>query len=255
MSSWYFVKDGQRNGPMRREELDAHIAAGAVGGDTLVWRPGLAAWVPASQLAELGVPPPVPPPPLPAPAAESGFAPSEASDGGSEFAAGAPAAAFAPGAEKAVAAAPRLEFAAFRSRLAAKLVDIVLLAGIGRGVEWGVTRWVYSGVMPAPPDWAGFLEALVWLVSINTLVAMVYTVFFQRLHEGTPGKRLLGLRVVRADGSRLSVARSFGRYWAEQLTGFTFLAGYVMAAFDDQKRALHDYISDTRVVRGDRERE
>lgn len=246
MSSWYFVKDGQRNGPMRRAELDAHIAAGTVDGDTLVWRPGLAAWVPASQFSELGVPPPVPPPPLPASDATPGFAPAE-TPAGADFAAGAPSAA-AP-------AAPRLEFAAFRTRLAAKLVDIVLLAGIGRGVEWGVTRWVYSGTMPAPPDWVGFFEALAWLVSINSLVAMVYTVYFQRLHEGTPGKRLLGLRVVRADGSRLSVARSFGRYWAEQLTGFTFLAGYVMAAFDDQKRALHDYISDTRVVRGDRERE
>lgn len=239
MASWYFVKDGQRNGPMRREELDAHIAAGAVAGDTLVWRPGLAAWTPASQLAELGVPPPVPPPPLPAP---EPFAVQP------DFVEEAQEAAFAP-------AARPLVFAAFRTRLAAKLVDVLLLAGIGRGVEWGVTRWVFAGDLPAPPDWAGFLQALVWLVSINTLVAMVYTVYFQRIQEGTPGKRLLGLRVVRADGSRLGVARSLGRFWAEQLTGLTFFAGYVMAAFDDEKRALHDYMCDTRVVRGEREAE
>ncbi len=245
MASWYFVKDGQRNGPMRREELDAHIAGGAVAGDTLVWRPGLAAWTVASQLTELGVPPPVPPPPLPAPApfvVEAGSVPGGVS-------------VEEPKVEAAAPAAPRLVFASFRSRLAAKLVDIVLLAGIGRGVEWGVTRWVFSGDLPAPPDWAGFLEALVWLVSINTLVAMVYTVYFQRIQEGTPGKRLLGLRVVRADGSRLGLARSFGRFWSEQVTGLTFFAGYVMAAFDDEKRALHDYMCGTRVVRGERERE
>lgn len=248
MASWYFVKDGQRNGPMRRGELDAHIAAGVVDGDTLVWRPGLAAWTPASRLAELGVPSMAPPPLPPAGAEPGSGAPETTAAGAAAFEAAAAPVPVAP-------AAPRLEFAAFRTRLAAKLVDVVLLAGIGQAVEWGVTRWVYSGALPTPPDWAGFLEALVWLVSVNSLVAMVYTVYFQQTQEGTPGKRLLGLRVVRADGSRLSVARSFGRYWSEQLTGFTFLAGYVMAAFDDQKRALHDYMCDTRVVRGDRKAE
>jgi uncharacterized RDD family membrane protein YckC len=57
---------------------------------------------------------------------------------------------------------------------------------------------------------------------------------------------------VRADGGRLGGWRAFARYWAEQVTGLTFFAGYVMAAFDEEKRALHDFICDTRVVRGER---
>jgi uncharacterized RDD family membrane protein YckC len=120
-------------------------------------------------------------------------------------------------------------------------------------VKWGVTKWVFEGPIPLPPDWAGFLRGMLWLVSINTVIALTYTVYFQVRNEGTPGKRLLGLRVVRADGSRLSGWRAAGRYAAEQLSGMTFLVGYVMAAFDDEKRSLHDFICDTRVVKGARD--
>jgi len=67
--------------------------------------------------------------------------------------------------------------------------------------------------------------------------------------EATPGKLALGLRIVRADGSKLSHGRIIGRFFAEKLSAFVFFIGYLIAAFDDQKRALHDMICDTRVVR------
>jgi uncharacterized RDD family membrane protein YckC len=236
-SSWYFVREGQRVGPMRREELDAQVAEGALNGDTLVWRVGMAAWARACELPELGVPPAVPPPPLPA----AGWVPP-------------PPAHAAPRAADSGRAAPR-KLAGFGVRLGAKAIDLILLAGVGQGVEWAVTRWVFEGALPVPPDWAGFLRGLLWILSINTLVAMLYTVYFVTRYEATPGKRLLGLRVVRADGGRLGGLKSFGRFWGEQVTGLTFFAGYVMAAFDQEKRALHDFICDTRVVKGEREEE
>jgi uncharacterized RDD family membrane protein YckC len=61
--------------------------------------------------------------------------------------------------------------------------------------------------------------------------------------------------VVRADGGRVGTARVVGRYFAETLSTIIFFAGYVMAAFDDEKRSLHDYLCDTRVVIGERETE
>ncbi len=39
-----------------------------------------------------------------------------------------------------------------------------------------------------------------------------------------------------------------GRYFANTLSGMTLGVGYVLIVFDDQKRALHDYICDTRIV-------
>jgi uncharacterized RDD family membrane protein YckC len=225
MASWYFVKDGERTGPVERAELDARIATGEVDGATLVWRVGLAAWTRASLVDELAVPPPLPsatPPPLR----------DEA-----------PAARFE--------SAPR--FAGFWVRSLAKFIDGVLLCGIALLVERAVVGTVFNGVFPAPRDWEAFMRLLVWTAPINTLIAVGYTTYFMARHEATPGKRMLGLRVVRADGGRVGTARVVGRYFAETLSTIIFCAGYVMAVFDDEKRSLHDYLCDTRVVFGERE--
>ncbi|HET6371045.1 MAG TPA: RDD family protein, partial [Nitrospiria bacterium] len=40
-----------------------------------------------------------------------------------------------------------------------------------------------------------------------------------------------------------------GRYFAEILSGIILCIGYIMAAFDDEKRALHDRICGTRVIK------
>lgn len=238
MSSWFYVKDGQRIGPMGREELDARAAEGALDGDTLVWRAGMPAWARAAELPELGLPPPVPPPPLPPPLF--------------------PASIPAPGLIDAPAAAAsvlRPEFAGFRVRLAAKLIDLAILYAAAVLVERGLAALVFDGVVPVPPDWAGVLRMLAWSAPINTALALAYSVYFVRKHEATPGKRILGLRLVRADGGRVGAWRVIGRHFAEGLSQITFLAGYVMAAFDEEKRTLHDYICDTRVVRGERKEE
>lgn len=265
-SSWYFVKDGQRQGPLDGVALDARIADGTVQADTLVWRVGLSAWVPASSLPELGLPPPVPPPPLP-PAATPPPMPmraagtgqfADASAGG--FGAGWAVPAGAGGgastgqlAGVGAGARARLEYGEFWPRFAAKLIDGVILLAIGMVVQEATIWTVFDGITPNPiEDFAEWWRLLLYTWPVNTAIALAYTVFFMRLHEATPGKRILGLRVVRPDGGRISGTRAACRYLAEQVTSFTFLVGYVMAAFDDEKRALHDFMCDTRVVRGPR---
>lgn len=226
MSQWYYAESGKRSGPVSRAELDARIAEGEVRGHTLVWRPGMDAWRRADAVDELG---------LPRTAVE------ERPEGAVRVD------------ELAAVAAPwRAELANIRLRIAAKMLDLLVLLGIGQVVELGVARWVFGGTLPVPPDWEGFWRSLAWLVSINTVIAIAFSVYFLRRHEATPGKILLGLRVVRSDGGRLGVGRIFARYWAEQLSGIIFMVGYVMALFDDEKRALHDFMCRTRVVRGPR---
>jgi uncharacterized RDD family membrane protein YckC len=44
------------------------------------------------------------------------------------------------------------------------------------------------------------------------------------------------------------VGQAAGRYLAFLINGFTLFIGFIMAGFDDQKRALHDRICDTRVI-------
>ena len=72
--------------------------------------------------------------------------------------------------------------------------------------------------------------------------------FFIRRYDATPGKLACGLRIYRADGSKLTTGRIVWRYFAEMVSGMVMYIGYIIAGFDDQKRSLHDHICDTRVV-------
>jgi uncharacterized RDD family membrane protein YckC len=55
--------------------------------------------------------------------------------------------------------------------------------------------------------------------------------------------------VIRPNGAPVTLGRAFGRYFAKWLSYLTFLIGFIIAAFDGQKRAMHDMIADTRVIR------
>lgn len=95
-----------------------------------------------------------------------------------------------------------------------------------------------------------FLTAYVgvtWLLSL--VLNCAYQVYFLSQKSATPGKMVLGLKVITASGGPISPARAAGRYFAYLLSGLTLLIGYIMAAFDSQKRALHDHICSTRVIR------
>ena len=76
----------------------------------------------------------------------------------------------------------------------------------------------------------------------------MYETWFVGRWGATPGKMACGMKVVRADGSKVTYLRAFGRYWGKALSRLTFMIGYVIALFDQEKRALHDWICDTRVV-------
>ncbi|MEY4488864.1 MAG: hypothetical protein RIQ79_1372 [Verrucomicrobiota bacterium] len=242
---WYFVENGQRVGPVERETLDERVLDGTVQADTLVWRVGLSDWRRATDVAELEVPPSLPsmPPPLPPamPATDNAAA--------GELRVWAEARAAERNHPK---TAPSDSFGGFWARLAAKLIDGILLVGIALLLAEAVATIFYEGSIPVPPDWRGFLRAQGLMTLLNAGAAIWFSLYFIRRFEATPGKLMLGLRVVGADGSRVGAGRIILRSFGEQLSALLFLSGYVMAAFDDEKRTLHDYLCGTRVVKGDR---
>jgi len=250
MSSWYYVKDGERTGPLRREELNARITEGAITGDTLVWTVGMQAWISAGAVTELGLPPPLP---ARRNVSELDQRQPDFSPTMTDAAVGPTIPSIAP---TSPLIAPTLALAGFRIRATAKIVDLFILYGFGLIVQGLVAVLFFDGVVPGMlEDWDRWTRFTLVAAPINVAIVLAYTMYFIRRHEATPGKRLFGLRVVRADGGRVSRGCVIGRYFAEQLSVLTFLAGYVMAAFDDEKRTLHDYLCGTRVVRGPREKE
>jgi len=65
----------------------------------------------------------------------------------------------------------------------------------------------------------------------------------------TLGKMAVKIRVVNPDGTPITWGKAIARYFAEIVSGLTLGIGYIMAGFDPERRALHDRIASTRVVR------
>ncbi|HEX7359163.1 MAG TPA: RDD family protein [Bryobacteraceae bacterium] len=91
------------------------------------------------------------------------------------------------------------------------------------------------------------LLGAVWLIYMVAYAA--YYTWFLSQKSATPGKMLMGVKVITAGGGRISVARAFARCFAAGLSGMILCLGYLMAAFDSEKRALHDHLCNTRVIR------
>lgn len=83
---------------------------------------------------------------------------------------------------------------------------------------------------------------------LNLVLGVIYEVYFVSTRGATPGKMALGLKIIRADGSPVDAGLALGRYVAYIISGLLLCIGYIMAAFDSQKRALHDRICETRVI-------
>ena len=63
---WYYSKNGTQLGPVAQGELIAKLASGEVFPTDLVWRDGMADWIPAAQVSELASTRAVPSVPVPA---------------------------------------------------------------------------------------------------------------------------------------------------------------------------------------------
>jgi uncharacterized RDD family membrane protein YckC len=136
-----------------------------------------------------------------------------------------------------------MEYAGFWIRFVAVIIDSIILA-----VVQSCILLLLRPSFSAPE----MLAASGLYILISLVVSAAYEGFLIGQYGATPGKMALGLKVVRADGSPVSIGLAFGRYFAKMLSGFILLIGYIMAAFDVQKRALHDMICDTRVIRAPR---
>ena len=66
--------------------------------------------------------------------------------------------------------------------------------------------------------------------------------------QATLGKMAVGIKVTDGDGRRLGKARALGRWASHLLCYITLYIGYIMAAFTDRKRGLHDMVASTLVV-------
>jgi uncharacterized RDD family membrane protein YckC len=65
---------------------------------------------------------------------------------------------------------------------------------------------------------------------------------------GSPGKLACRIKVVNVDGSKISMLKSIGRFFCYVISALPLLIGFMIAGWNEEKKALHDMICKTRVV-------
>lgn len=221
--------DGLEYGPATLEELRTWCEEGRVGPATPVWRSDDPRWQPASRRDELKWDLPL----------DAGTDDDSGPDPLAEF----------------VARHPLPRPAGFWVRLGAHIIDWLILTSLLTllTLPWSETLGslqenALQQAKSPTPDTRVLLEFMLVSLSINLPLTLAYQTFFNGQSGATPGKRLMGLRVERADGTPLGYRSAAARSLAEVVTSLTLGIGYLMIAFDPGKRALHDRIAKTQVV-------
>ncbi len=147
--------------------------------------------------------------------------------------------------------------ASFELRLAAGLVDALVLgapAFLAICFVMGFDRCVESflDILDAKEDAASrAIPAAQWLSGL--VVAVITTLFWVHWSGRTPGKRVLGLRVVSYPGyGALSYPRAALRSGLAVVSALTVVGLVVigiMVSFREDKRGYHDLVGRTVVVR------
>ncbi|HTJ78921.1 MAG TPA: RDD family protein [Rariglobus sp.] len=245
---WYYAINGQRQGPVNQAEFERLVSVGTITPDTLVWRKPMAGWQSLTEVlaadpeAIAMIPPEVPP--LPDAAAPVSHDPSAAMPG-----------------VRVIGAGPMV-YGGFWRRVAARIIDWLILGFAGQIVIGVIGSAFFHDTMtmmeklkgrdPSPEQMGAIFGFLSMAAGVSIVLGVIYDCVFLRKYSATPGKLALGLALYRSDGSPLTIGRIIGRYFAMILNNFTLGLSYLVVAFDDEKRGVHDYVCDTRVVRTER---
>jgi uncharacterized RDD family membrane protein YckC len=113
--------------------------------------------------------------------------------------------------------------------------------------KYAVDEYTWDAVLKASQRPATWLD---WAIYVFFFIfGIAYFTFTIGWKGQTLGKLMLGLKVVRTDGSRTGFLRAFIRSWGYILCIISIGIGFLVIAWNDQKRGLHDFISNTRVIK------
>lgn len=132
-------------------------------------------------------------------------------------------------------------YAGFWIRVAAVLLDTFLLFAL---VTYPLAMLFGSNVLDDPT-----LSASLFRIAQGSLFPLVLTLWLWRVRGATPGKMLLGLKIIDlATLGPLTLGQAVGRYLGYFLSLLTLGAGFLWVAIDRRKQGFHDKLSGTVVI-------
>jgi uncharacterized RDD family membrane protein YckC len=142
-----------------------------------------------------------------------------------------------------------IAYGGFWIRVVAYLIDGILL-NIVFGIIGAIVGVSMIPVDPTNTDPMAGMEHMGRFQVVALVVTWLYFALMESSPRGaTVGKMVLGLRVVDEQGNRISFARATGRFFAKFVSTIILMIGYLMVAFTERKRSLHDMIAGTLVIK------
>jgi len=234
-------RDGERHGPYQEDEVRAWLVSGKVSPADLAWREGLADWQPLSVLFPDAKP----------------DAAGPAAAGGNPYAASS-----APILPQSTALSLE-DHAGFWKRVAAYIIDAIVLAIPNMLIEKMMGGDAAKAAMEAAVRDAGpnmqaifaaqgaYYHAMMPSILINVVIGILYFALLESSKlQATLGKLALGIRVTGLNGARIGFGRALGRYVGKFLSAFIFLIGFMMVGWTRRKQGLHDMLAGTLVLNG-----
>jgi uncharacterized RDD family membrane protein YckC len=242
--NWYYALHGTQLGPASDEQLAQLVAEGTITASTLVWKDGMGDWqslsvVRPDLLATVAAPQVAGMPVLPA---QKDVMVQQMREG---------VLSTGPG---------ELNYAGFWIRVVAKLIDFLVLGVIFMAITllffadelaklMEFSAKAGAGGEQSPEDMGALVAFQIGSMFFNYTITSIYNGVMVSKWGATLGKMALGLKVTDAAGNPPSKGKCWGRAFADLINYMICYIGYIIAAFDEQKRALHDHICNTRVIK------
>lgn len=223
--NWYYVENGQSQGPVMAGELLRLRLMERVTPETYVWKGDLPDWMRFLDAVD-----------------------ELEADAREEEREEAPAAALpvAPGKPQLIEVR---HYAHPARRFMAEVIDVVILSVL---IVFFLV--LYLLVMLAGHENVGamvesrpnFLWPTLWILWV---VPAVYAIGFVGRYGATPGKMITGTRIVERDGTALTYGRAVIHYLVKGTTGVLLIGlGGLLMIGDRERRSLHDRLLNTRVI-------
>jgi uncharacterized RDD family membrane protein YckC len=134
----------------------------------------------------------------------------------------------------------------FGPRLLAALIDGVMVGFLSFMLAFVIGLIaIFTGMIKTGED-SNALQLLTILCLL--LFSIVYYIGFWSSDGQTMGNTVVGLKVIRTNGSRLSAGRALLRYIGYLINAVFFSIGFLWAAFDPKRQGWHDKLAGTLVV-------
>jgi uncharacterized RDD family membrane protein YckC len=239
---WYYRSSGNQHGPLTEADFGELAADGRIYADTLVWRTGMAEWVQFRQLTE----------------ADRPVVTETCEHCHGQFATTRMLTItdrrvcyrckpYYVQEVKEVGFVRKRQGIPFMPRALAAVLDtmfISVLMGLLGGAGGFVSTFMGFAL-------GGGVAMTVFVVSVvlTCLAPIVYLTVTVGWLAATPGKKIMGLKVVMNDGGKVSYRRALMRSLGAALSPALLFLPWLVAAFDEHGLAMHDRLCNTKVVK------